>query len=151
MFSTTVRTRLCGALVIAAPLTLFPAFNLPLAAQAPASATHIDDALKGLNRGRLVGQVAVSPDGKRLAWLQPSKEGSEIRVAPLDELAKSERVTAATKSDQHCREGQFVWAPDAKALAFFSDCAKPGQQSDLYLAQLDGKSARQLTELNGIA
>ena len=156
MFSTSVRTRLCGALVIAAALTLLPTFNLPLAAQEAASATatdraHIDDALKGLNRGRSVGQVAVSPDGKRLAWLQPSKEGSEIRVAPLDELAKSERVTAATKPDQHCREGQVVWAPDAKALAFFSDCAKPGQQSDLYLAQLDGKSARQLTELNGIA
>ena len=156
MLSTSVRTCLCGALVVAAPWILLPTFNLPLAAQDAASATatdraHIDDVLKGLNRGRSVGQVAVSPDGKRLAWLQPAKEGSEIRVAPLDDLAKSERVTAATKPEQYCREGQIVWAPDAKAVAFFSDCAKPGEQSDLYLAQFDGKSARRVTELNGIA
>jgi dipeptidyl aminopeptidase/acylaminoacyl peptidase len=142
--------------VAAAVFVLPSTFNLPLAAQPAASATtadraHIDDVLKGLNRGRSVGQVAVSPDGKRLAWMQPAKDGTEIRVAPLDELANSNRVTASTKPEQHCREGQIVWAPDAKAVAFFSDCAKPGEQSDLYLAQLDGHPARQLTELNGIA
>src|SRR5580700_2143104 len=54
---------------------------------------HIDEVLKGLNRGRSSGQVAVSPDGKRLAWLQYGKDGAEIRVAPLDDLAKSERLT----------------------------------------------------------
>ena len=156
MLLMSVSTCLRGALVAAAALLLPSTFNLPLAAQAAASATaadraHIEDVLKGLNRGRSVGQVAVSPDGKRLAWLQPAKDGTEIRVAPLDELANSERVTAAAKPEQHCREGEIVWAPDAKAVAFFSDCAKPGEQSDLYLAQFDGNPARQLTQLNGIA
>jgi dipeptidyl aminopeptidase/acylaminoacyl peptidase len=64
-------------------------------------------------------------------------------------MAKSDRVTAAAKPEQHCREGQMVWAPDAKALAFFSDCAKPGEQSDLYLTAMDGSPARRLTELKG--
>ena len=118
------------------------------AAQAQGRA-HIDAVLKGLNRGRSVGQVAVSPDGKRLAWLQNGRDGAEIRVAPLDDMAKSDRVTAAAKPEQHCREGQMVWAPDAKALAFFSDCAKPGEQSDLYLTAMDGSPARRLTELKG--
>src|ERR1700678_3441431 len=156
MFSTSVRTRLCGALVIAAALTLLPTFNLPLAAQEAASATatdraHIDEVLKGLNRGRSVGQVAVSPDGKRLAWLQYGKDGAEIRVAPLDDLAKSERVTAAAKPEQHCREGQLVWSPGAKALAFFSDCAKSGEQTELYIARFDGNPARRVTDLKGYA
>ncbi|HEY1903918.1 MAG TPA: S9 family peptidase [Terracidiphilus sp.] len=111
--------------------------------------SHIDEVLNGLNRGHSVGQVAVSPDGQRLAWLQYGKDGTEIRVAPLDDLAKSERVTAATKAEQHCREGQIVWAPDAKALAFFSDCARPGEQTDLYVAGVDGSPARRLTELDG--
>jgi dipeptidyl aminopeptidase/acylaminoacyl peptidase len=110
---------------------------------------HIEETLKGLNRGHMVGQVAVSPDGKRLAWIQMVKEGIEIRVAPFDDPAKSERVTAATKAEQHCREGEIAWAPDSKALAFFSDCAKQGEQTDLYIAPLNGKPARRLTELKG--
>ena len=122
------------------------------AAKAQGSApdrAHIDEVLKGLNRGHSVGQVAVSPDGKRLAWLQYGKDGAEIRVAPLDELAKSELVTAAAKPDQHCHEGQMAWAPDAQALAFFSDCARPGEQVDLYVARMDGHPAERLSKLNG--
>jgi dipeptidyl aminopeptidase/acylaminoacyl peptidase len=109
---------------------------------------HIDDVLKGMNRGHYVGQVAVSPDGKRLAWIQAGKDGSEIRLAGMDDLGKSVRITAA-RPEQHCQEGQITWAPDSKGLAFFSDCARPGEQTDLYLAGVDGGAARRLTELNG--
>ena len=118
------------------------------ASQAPERA-HIDEVLKGLNRGRSVGQVAVSPDGKRLAWLQLGKDGAEIRVAPLEDLGKSERITATAKPEQHCHEEQIVWAPDAQTLAFFSDCARPGEQADLYAARLDGSPAQRLSKLNG--
>jgi len=114
-----------------------------------ADRAHLDEVLKGLNRGRAVGQVAVSPDGKRLAWIEREKAGAEIRVAPLGDTTKSERVTAAAKPEQRCREGQMAWSPDAQALAFFSDCGHPGEQSDLYLARLDGQPARRLTELKG--
>jgi dipeptidyl aminopeptidase/acylaminoacyl peptidase len=110
---------------------------------------RIDEVLKGLSRGRFVDQLAVSPDGKRLAWTEPVSGGEEIRVAPLDSLAKSEPVTAAAKPEQHCRESEIAWAPDAKTLAFFSDCARPGEQMDLYLSHLDGKQAARLTELKG--
>jgi len=154
MFSTSLRTCLRVGLFACASLVLSPSFSPSLIAQDAASAkiagrAHIDEVLKGLNRGRSVGQVAVSPDGARLAWLQPGKEGAEIRVAPLGDLAKSVRVTAAAKADQHCREGEIVWSPDAKLLAFFSDCAGTGGQTDLYVAPADGGTAKRLTMLNG--
>ena len=140
-----------AALVLGAVFPLSSAQAAP-AAQAQASASpdraHIDDVLKGLSRGRSFGEVAISPDGKRLAWIERMKEGAEIRVAPLLSLDKSEQVTAATKPGQHCREGQIVWEPDSKALAFFSDCAQP-EQPDLYLSLLDGNPARRVTELKG--
>ena len=111
--------------------------------------TRIEEVLKGLSLGQQVGQVAVSPDGKRLAWIEGSREGAEIHVAPLGDLTKSERVTAAAKPEQHCHERELAWSPDAKSLAFFSDCGQSGVQTDLYLARLDGRPARRVTELKG--
>jgi dipeptidyl aminopeptidase/acylaminoacyl peptidase len=110
---------------------------------------RIDEVLQGLSRGRSVSELAVSPDGKRLAWIEPAGGGDEIRVASIGDLTKGARVTAAAKPEQYCREGQLIWAPDSKTLAFFSDCAKPGEQTDLYLFRLDGKPARRVTGLKG--
>jgi dipeptidyl aminopeptidase/acylaminoacyl peptidase len=123
---------------------------LVLACAAAAQATapdraHLDEVLKGLERGHGVGQVAVAPDGKRMAWI----EGGHIEVAPLDDLKKAVQVTAATKADAKCEEGDLAWEPDSKALAFFSDCAAPEEQTDLYLSRLDGSASRRLTALKG--
>jgi dipeptidyl aminopeptidase/acylaminoacyl peptidase len=135
---------LAGAALLMA--TSFP--NSAVLAQAPSDRAHMDEALNGLKRGHSIGQVAISPDGKRLAWIEETKEGAEIRVSPLGDLAKSERVTAAAKPTQHCHENQLAWSPDSSALAFFSNCANPSQ-ADLYLSHLDGNPARRLTELHG--
>ncbi|MGO9438837.1 MAG: prolyl oligopeptidase family serine peptidase [Terracidiphilus sp.] len=110
---------------------------------------HIEEILQSLSRGRNVSQVAVSPDGKRLAWIEGMRDGGEIRVAQLDDLKKNTPVTVASKPDAGCLEKEIAWAPDSKALAFFSDCAAPGDQADLYLSPLDGTAARRLTQLKG--
>ncbi len=137
------------ALILCAALYPSSAYAQAAHASPAPDRARMEEVLKGLNRGSAAGQVAVSPDGKRLAWIQNEKDGVEIRVAPLDDLKKSERVTAAAKPDEHCREGELAWAPDAKALAFFSDCEREGGQADLYLARLDGRPAQRLTELKG--
>jgi dipeptidyl aminopeptidase/acylaminoacyl peptidase len=151
MFFKSIRISHWAALLAGATLFLGAAFTLSAPAQtqsSPASGrSAIEEVLKGFNRSHSLGQVAISPDGKRLAWTERNKEGAEIRVAPLGDLAKSERVTAATRPEQHCHEGKIAWAPNAQALAFFSDCARPGQ-SDLYLIQ-QGSPPRRLTELKG--
>jgi dipeptidyl aminopeptidase/acylaminoacyl peptidase len=125
----------------------------PNAQNAPAASlvdrSHVAEVLRDLNRGHKIGQVAISPDGKRLAWvLESSQEETEIRVAPLGDITRNERVTAASRADQRCREGDLAWSPDAGALAFFSDCADPGRQEDLYLLR-DGRPAHRLTTLKG--
>lgn len=154
MFLHSFRKSLRVALIAAFASFLCTAFSLPAAwAQnsppAPDRA-HTEQVLRGLNRGgRTVGQVALAPDGKHLAWIQFAPQGAEIRVAPLDSIAGSQRITAAA-AGQHCREGEIAWSPDSSALAFFSDCARPGEQTDLYIARFDGTPPRRITELNGL-
>jgi dipeptidyl aminopeptidase/acylaminoacyl peptidase len=110
---------------------------------------RMDEVLRNMNRGRSVRQVAVSPDGKRLAWVQDRRDGSDIFVASIDNLTQPEHVSADVQPNQHCRENQILWQPHSGALAFFSDCAQPGEQADLYISRLDGAPARRLTELRG--
>ena len=112
---------------------------------------HIEDALRGLNRGVGIGQVAISPDGKRLAWIEGGRGGEQIVVAPPENLEKTQRVTVSATADQRCREEEMTWAPDSKALAFLSNCGDDsgGRQDDLYVSRLDGGAAQRLTRLRG--
>ena len=142
-----------------APLALLlcAASLLPVCAQtsAPASGspspeqTPSSQAASSQRRARSISQVAVSPDGKRLAWI----DRGEIRVAPLGsplgDIDRSQRITDAASPDGSCTESDLVWSPDSAALAFFSDCADLGGQSDLYLSHLDGNPPRRLSALRG--
>jgi dipeptidyl aminopeptidase/acylaminoacyl peptidase len=110
------------------------------ATQTASERAHIDDVLSSLSRGHYVGQVAVSPDGARVAWIEG---GSGIRVAPISDLSKAEPVV----DNPHCSERDIAWRPDSKALAYFVDCE--GGHEELYLSHLDGAEAQQLTKLNG--
>ncbi len=123
------------------------------AAAANAATAHLDQILPNLDHALSIGQVAISPDGKRLAWFQ----SGEIHVAPLNNLGESQRVTAAS-SNQFCSDYDFAWSPDSAALAFLSDCADSSSassrdqsedQPNLYLSRLDGVPPRRLTDLHG--
>jgi dipeptidyl aminopeptidase/acylaminoacyl peptidase len=151
-FRTSFRITTIAAIALALSSALFQLNALAQDATAASpERAHIEEILNGINHGHSVGQVAVSPDGKRLAWIEGTRAGGDIHVAPMDDLKKTDHVTAASKSEQRCRESQLAWAPDSKAIAFLSDCSRPGEQMDLYLSRLDGKPAERLTTLNGFA
>ena len=135
---------------IAAGFVLFAAvvaFAQTAPSQNPDRA-HIEEVLRGLGRGRSVGQVAVSPDGGRLAWMEFGRDGG-IRVAPIGDLAKAGPVlTGKPGGGDRCQQSDILWRPDSKALAFFATCGD-SRQEDLYLSHLDGQPAARLTRLNG--
>jgi dipeptidyl aminopeptidase/acylaminoacyl peptidase len=124
-----------------------PGANVP-------SRVQLDEILASQSRARTIAQVAVSPDGKRIAWL----EAGQIRLAPFDNLAQSQPVTVAAPGHS-CNASDLAWSPDSASIAFLSDCpdpsdlndqtGQPGQQSDLFLSHLDGDPAHRLTQLHG--
>jgi dipeptidyl aminopeptidase/acylaminoacyl peptidase len=130
---------------------LFVGAVVALSAQNPQASTaeRVDQVLRGIDRGRFIGQVAISPDGKRLAWIQGARGGMEIRMAPLNEISKSVRITVANSPDQHCRENDLSWSPDSADLAFLSDCESTSGQMNVYLAPADSAAAHVLSELKG--
>ncbi len=136
------RSLRCAALALFLGATSF----LPVCAQTPApGSSNPGPAPSTQRRVITIGQISVSPDGKRIAWL----EGGVILVTPLDNLGHSQRITAASSPDDSCTESDPVWSPDSAALAFLSDCADLGGQSDLYLSHLDSNPPQRLSALHG--
>ena len=100
-------------------------------------------------------QVAISPDGNRVAWVQPALNasgepngGSAIYVKDLSSAdSKARRISAATET-QAASESTISWSPDSKHLVFLSDIEGDGQ-SNFYLVNVEGGGARKLTSLKG--
>ena len=76
---------------------LLASISLPTLAQDLTSKAHVDEVLKGLSRGRGFGAVAISPDGRLLAYVRRAKDGAELVVAPRADPSKTTKVSAAKK------------------------------------------------------
>src|SRR5258705_1158386 len=117
----------------------------------------IEQAIHSLNAASGFTQAAVSPDGRKVAWVKElrDKNGTDtgksaIFVTAIDGQAPVRKITAASAPRS---ENDLAWSPDSRRIAFLSDALKSGQ-SQLYLVQLSaevatGQPARRLTEVKG--
>src|SRR5213076_114665 len=96
-----------------------------------------------LGKTVLYGDIALSPDGTHVAWVQstaatPAKQTyihttSGTGAPALVNIPGADRTDAAP-----------AWSPDSKAVAFFSSAGEKEQQQ-LWLVNADGSNPRQLT------
>jgi len=117
----------------------------------------IEQAIHSLNAASGFTQAAVSPDGKKVAWVEELRDkdatdtgNSAIFATTIDGKAPVRRITAASGPRA---ESDIAWSPDSRRIAFLSDALKAGQ-SQLYLVQLSlegapGGPAKRLTEVKG--
>jgi len=121
----------------------------------PAPASPLDRLMDSLFAVRSFGEVTLSPDGKRVAWVEslPGKDqapSADSAVYALDlrsPSAKPCQVTVGKGSNAHA-EHDIAWSPDGSRLAFLSDQEKKGQLQ-VYVAAAAGGRARRLTKVTG--
>ena len=124
------------------------------AQEKPKPATPLEAVTKTLNAVRHFEQTAISPDGKRVAWVETlaSKDGgasgnTAIYVKKLNGNAPPQRITAGTPGSAHAEAG-VAWAPDSKRLAFLSDALKK-DQLQLYVMNPASGAPKKLTDVKG--
>ena len=92
---------------------------------------------KGSPAGMAISDLAWSPDGRRLCFVQESRKGlSDLQLLDLG----SGQVTRLTEPGHTSRRPS--WSPDGASLAFLSD--RDGS-SQVYLMASDGSHVRRLT------
>jgi dipeptidyl aminopeptidase/acylaminoacyl peptidase len=95
-------------------------------------------------------QVEISPDGKRVAWVEELIENrkdtgnSAIYISDLRGGSAPVRISSARPAS----ERNVTWSPDSSRVGFLSDRDKKGQMQ-LYVAPSTGGHARKLTNLIG--
>ena len=116
---------------------------------------RIEQLLTQLGKVQPIEAVAISPDGKQLAWVIERQGKSTIEVAAADG-SHAHALSAAAKPG-NCSEAGIAWAPDSRHLAFVSNCSvdltsTKVMQNSIYLADTHGNDApARLAELQGYA
>ena len=126
-----------------------------LRADEPSGRTALDRRIDALFAVRQFKDLALSPDGRWIAWVEevPASDESarsetQIFAADLKALEWApRRITAGDGAAPHA-ENDIAWSADSRRLAFLSDVLKAGQ-SQLYLADPTTGETKKLTDLNG--
>ena len=123
------------------------------AAAEPPQKSSIEQAVNSLFAVQEYDGAAISPDGRRAAWVEVLKQNgvptgkTAIHVKTIDSTAPAKRITAGAGGAMHT-ESDIAWSPDGAHIAFLSDALTPGQ-AELYVAPSAGGPARKLTQVKG--
>lgn len=147
--------RLLGLLSVGAMICLCAgAQTAPAPQKTKPKAAH-DAAVEAMFGVRGFLQAEISPDGKRVAWVEslPGAGGapspnSAIYVAEIAAPTARKRISAGDGNAAH-EEHDIAWSGDSKRVAFLSDAPKAGQLQ-MFIADAAGSAAaKQLTHLKG--
>ena len=155
-FSMTFCLRTCSAalsLLLSTTLALAqsgtPALMAPMANPDPRLA-QIHASMSGVHA---IGQVAISPDGKFLAWTSVARQGGTLHLTELANPVPAKEKIVAPNSSTNCSNGYPAFSPDSRTLAYTSSCTskqnKPGEDQ-IFLYSVRAGTSAQITHFNGI-
>ncbi|MBV8819598.1 MAG: S9 family peptidase [Acidobacteriaceae bacterium] len=110
----------------------------------------VAEILQELDRTVTYNDVAISPDGKRIAWAQGTA-GSEVAILHVLRRSGGPDHEVQIESRAASREDTTpAWSPDSKRLVFISNSGPEGAP-ELWLLSGDQESPRKLASLKGYA
>lgn len=122
----------------------------------PATDPRIEALLSQLGKVRDIPEVALSPDGRQLAWVVETQGKPGIMLADAD--GKHAHSVGLMSKPGTCSEANLAWAPDSRHLAFLSNCASTragmggSKQPDMYVLDTASKAKPEhLATLSGYA
>ena len=128
---------------------LLPLLFALLSGSIEAQEASLDTLLDSVAGAHGIRQVAISPDGQRVAWVESSGASPHgIFVCSLAAPASTRRRITAGSGEEASEEHEVAWSPDSRQLAFLSN-AQTSDQLQLYVASVTGGEARKLTDLRG--
>ena len=124
-----------------------------LTAAALIMATSTKEILDSLFALRNLKETAISPDGRRVAWVETQNnpdrtEATGSLIYLLDPGDPKPRRVTAGDGAAVLGEREVRWSPDAGWIAFLSDPEKP-KQMQLHVMPAAGGPARKLTGISG--
>lgn len=148
-------TRSLATLLVALLLVLAPELTSRSRAAEPTATPTLQQRIDSLFAVKQFKDVAISPDGTWLAWVEEvpapdesARAGTTVFAAELAGRAWTPRRITAGGGTTAYSESDIAWSPDSHRLAFLSDYDQPGQ-SQLYVADLRTGKTEKRTKLVG--
>jgi dipeptidyl aminopeptidase/acylaminoacyl peptidase len=103
-----------------------------------------------LGKTVLYGDVALSPDGVHLAWVQSTAGTGSKRIYVRETSGSAQAIVVKIPTAGERTDFDPAWSPDSKTLAVFSS-AGDKEQRQLWVVNADGSDPKKITNLNGYA
>jgi dipeptidyl aminopeptidase/acylaminoacyl peptidase len=102
-----------------------------------------------LGKTVLFGDIAISPDGTRAAWVQSTAATTPKQTYVRATAGNGPAVAVNLGADERT-DADPAWSPDSKMLVFFSTAGEKDQRQ-LWSVAADGSNPKKLTSLSGYA
>src|SRR5438034_8562755 len=103
-----------------------------------------------LGKTVLYSDVALSPDGTHVAWVQSTAAATSTQTYISATSGNTRAVMVKIPITGERTDFDPVWSPDSKTLVIFSS-AGDKEQRQLWLVNADGSGPKKITDLNGYA
>jgi len=114
------------------------------------TAQNLQQLTEYLGKTVLYGDLALSPDGSHLAWVQSTAATTSKRTYIHETSGNTPAKIVKLPSTSERTDFDPAWSPDSKTLAFFSS-ASTRDQRQLWTVNPNGSGAKKITNLNGYA
>src|SRR6266699_4483995 len=114
------------------------------------AAQNMQQLTEQLGKTVLYGDIAISPDGSQVAWVQSTAANTSKQTYIQATSGNSSAALVNLEAVGERIDADPVCSPDAKTVAFFSTAGEI-EQGQLWSVNADGSKLRKLSHLKGYA